>query len=434
MSKRLLFMLIVVAAVLAITMPAQSQDPATPPVSFELNEWSFFYQSYWSPDSTRVLGLSMAAAGYYADIFAAATGEKLVALQVGPDEFGFYHAEWSADGATVTLTDGLEDWVFDSTTGALIEKQPHEVFGFPVFEYGDSDRLIWRHERTFVTIEPTANDGQDQVLYDNRTATELARLPVIRYSPNDLSVVAPQWNVTGERVIMQNGVWVDATGEQLLLIGTPIIQIKWLSDGDRVAVLSNAPYTLDIWHAPSGQWVNSIPVEGIDFTFSPDLSKVAVMHDWGWVSVFDVTTGELIAQIEHFNYIQAGAGSYVLPNWSPDSTRLATMIGPDANFILHLGRPAWVGDEYTETTLTLYPQPSTAETPLVTLPYNTPLTLLGAPITTGEGRWWEVEAATGERGWGLQAVDGVSQITRRSPLDGEAYNFGKATVFIWPIP
>lgn len=439
MFNRMLVFFVVALLTIGVWAPSYAQDPSSPSVAINLTPNGIAYESVWSPDGTRILVITQTANAKTAVIYDAQNGQPLLVL---PRSDFFGKAVWGTEGNTVVITDAIattED-VYDAATGALIEKRspvpPTTLPTVGVYEDGSS---YWQHRTTYVREVGDRFAGQTvfQVLYETATGRELARFETVRIDPNRFGGAAPEWNLTGDRVIIQNAAVDNATGAVLLQLPEGVTLAHWLADGQRLAFLNPNTQTFEIWNTGTGQPLITIPTAALDFTLNTDDSRVALLQTWGQVDVYDVLSGRAIGSNTHFNFIEAGAGIYVLPVWSPDGKRLALLNGPDRGVTLRVGYTAYVGLGIIVegVSLTLYDSPATTANALVTLPENTALSLLSAPRDTPEGRWWEVQTTTGQRGWARETNDaGARVISARynpNPTDLVAQS---ATLIVWTVP
>lgn len=437
---RLMVILVVLLLWTTLQLPSHAQTPDTPSVEISIPWPALRYSAAWSPNGDLILVITIGGEWDTAIVYRTADGSLVASIPVPAD--GLSGGDWE-DNETLYLkrysyeTDETQRLVYRAADAQYLETRDDPVKPFPIVDYLNDPFIRWEHTQTAVRMasNPDIIEGVLQVLYDPRTDMDILTVEVTdRTGPFGIPT-DPAWTSDGGRIVLQRGLYDTPTGNLIFRLGdsdeSTIMRAEWLQD-DRHLLVSRTDDVIELWDTETQTRFTFESVVGqLDFTLSPDETMLAVAYDWGAVIVYGMTTGERLYKLPHLNYIAVGGGAFELPVWSPDSTHLATFIANDAVYFLRYDQPAavgsWLGDE---AELSLYPTPSTADTPLITLPIGTPITLIGEPLKTEEGRWWLVEGE-GVQGYALAYDEPTYQdyLTRpRNQVD--EFN---ATLTLWTL-
>lgn len=371
-------------------------------------------------------------------------------------------ARFSADGTRVIAEyragshPPLVVTVYDSASGAMVYEIPDLAWS----------GAYWHPDDAYVVTVPFVEIPDDWYGLDSAAIAEelqrfqtrpvqvragmtgeiLYELPMFQADIDfselvfDTQVPSPQFSPNGDYVLLYPYVRATATGAIVTAVtsarnsyffeadrGTRFV---WSPQND--AVLS-CTGEVAVWGFDGTVMPFDLPDDdGEEYyicgTFSADGRLVATTSYWGRTQVWDRSTGELVMQMPHLYYVDAGSW-YGEPVFSLDSTRLATWVTTDPpSFSPYLG--AALVTEAEAVPLREAPDESSAI--VSTLPLGTRLTVvdfLGAPPPYSGG-WARVTTEEGSDGWVYIADDPEINISR--VIDETLPQ--SMTLWLWEMP
>ena len=200
---------------------------------------------------------------------------------------------------------------------------------------GSRLRLILRHERTVnhgewspdgTRVATASSDGTARI-WDATTGTELVSIQ----GHGGLAVVWVSWAPSGDRIATSGGdgavrIWDAATGVEFLSLaniepegegGQP----KWSPSGDRILTFSGLRNLVTVWDANTGE-ISALSGHGDDretAEWSPDGTRIASATPDGTVRVMDASSGETRLTLRGHDGLPV---AWVI--WSPLGNRIVT--------------------------------------------------------------------------------------------------------------
>lgn len=277
----------------------------------------------WSPDETRILGLTYDAANWLS-VWDASTGDVILEqdFTTPNGESIMEDAQWNGDGSRILVIGG-DFPLLDATTGETLLSYPGGTFSYAwspdrmrvmILDPAMGDSPVWDTESGTVAFTINRESDSDNwnnvlwspdgghigawgplslTLFDAGTGAGLESIPKTEWG------LAPffEWSPNGQFIGVQGEttqlMLVDATSGTLLNIlaessgGAPVIgpvAIAWSPDGNKI--LGYGGSGTAIWDAPSGELLAdypatlSQPAEGLvgvaEIVWHPDSQRVLV--------------------------------------------------------------------------------------------------------------------------------------------------------------
>jgi WD40 repeat protein len=281
-------------------------------------------------------------------------------------------AEYSPDGGRIlTVSTGLVS--LSTSAGTPVYPQGQPLYIFPANGAGvntarfnragteivtaDTDGTVdlWHASgqnyaqirlRTPIKVGSQANDAEFSpdgsrlviVTSENTAQVRSARTGQLIWTLNpghDFNLVVAVYSPDGRQIVTGDGngqveVWNAATGKEIRVLGTPgpyIGDVEFNRSGSEFASAANG--TVTVWNARNDQPVGA-PIDACPqpetVSFSPDGGKIVVACGNGHLLVFDVTSGQQLADIK-----ATSAGSVYSAEFSPDGASILTAIGGEGS-------------------------------------------------------------------------------------------------------
>jgi WD40 repeat protein len=134
------------------------------------------------------------------------------------------------------------------------------------------------------------------------------------------------WNPDGTQFVTSSGYESEIyiadteTGERIASIETPTTrngEIDWSADGTKIAAINYEEDLVRVWLAKYGRLLAEFDMPNVnDMRWSPDSQRLAAVSRDGYLRIWDIASGKVLATFSHSH------GLYAL-DWSPDGTQIA---------------------------------------------------------------------------------------------------------------